>query len=382
MVFFVLLVVPLVVALVGFFVSKGAVTRKELALQMGVQLVVAGVAAYLVHYSSVHDTEVWNGSVVNKQSEHVSCSHSYSCHCRQSCSGSGKNRSCSEVCDTCYEHSYDVDWNVFTSNAEKIQIDRVNSRGDEEPPRFTRVVVGEPTTVEHAYTNYIKASPDSLFRHQGLVEKFKTTIPRYPEVYDYYRMHRLILVGQYSPDDPHIRLKSEWDDGLAQLNAEVGRPKQANIIIVIAKDLPQEYYFALEEAWIGAKKNDIVVVMGVDYLDKDSKYAASFALNPTWVAVMAWTTQEIFKVKLRDDIMTAGPIVPNVVLDILRRDITQYYVRKPMADFEYLEASITPTPTQWAISLGISLLFSVILTIVGIKYDLFGEERKRRLYEW
>ena len=44
-------------------------TRKELALQVGVQVIVAGVAAFIVHYSSVHDTEVWNGNVVRKASE-------------------------------------------------------------------------------------------------------------------------------------------------------------------------------------------------------------------------------------------------------------------------------------------------------------------------
>jgi hypothetical protein len=263
-----------------------------------------------------------------------------------------------------------MDWNVQTSNGERVTIDRVDRQGVDEPPRFTRVMMGEPTAIEHGYTNYIKASPGTLFRHQGLVEKFKASIPGYPEVYDYYRMNRLILVG-----GPQIRNAKEWDDGLSQLNAEVGRPKQANIIVVIAKDLPQEYFYALEEAWIGAKKNDIVLVIGVDYLNQDS-----LELNPTWVTVMAWTTQEIFKVRLRDDIMSAGPLQTNVVLDILKKDVTQLYVRKPMAEFEYLEASITPTPLQWGISLGISLLISIVLTIVCIKYDLFGDERRQAIY--
>src|SRR5271169_6686133 len=112
MVFFVLLAIPLLIAIGGFVLFKGKITPKEFALQMGIQLVVAGAAAAIVHYSSVHDTEVWNGVVASKKSEHVSCSHSYSCNCH-SCNCDSKGN-CSTCCDTCYEHLYDVDWDVFT----------------------------------------------------------------------------------------------------------------------------------------------------------------------------------------------------------------------------------------------------------------------------
>lgn len=365
MVFLVLLCIPLLVAGAGFFLSKGLVTRKELALQVGVQAVVAAVAAFLVHYSSVHDTEVWNGVVVSKSSEHVSCSHSYQCHCHESCSGSGKNRSCSEVCDTCYEHSYDVDWNVYTSNAEKITIERVDRQGTTEPGRYSAVVMGEPTTLPHGYTNYIKAAPGTLFRHQGLTEKFKSFIPEYPDdLYDYYHVNKLVTV------DVHVDDAKGWNLALEKLNAEVGRPKQANVIVVLVRNQPQEYFYALEEAWIGAKKNDIVLVVGLDDL-----------LQPQWATVMCWTTQEMFKVKLRDDIMAeGGKLDRDKVMADLKKDVVQYYVRKPMADFEYLEASITPTPAQWAVSLVISIIIAIVLTIVGIKYDIFGDERRARLY--
>ena len=365
MVFLVLLLVPLLVAGGGFLFSKGLVTRKELALQVVVQVIVAGVAAFIVHYSSVHDTEVWNGSVVRKASEHVSCSHSYQCHCHESCSGSGKNRSCSQTCDTCYEHSYDVDWNVQTSNGEKVTIDRVDRQGVDEPPRFTRVMMGEPTAIEHGYTNYIKASPGTLFRHQGLVEKFKASIPAYPEVSDYYRLNRLILVGGAPVPDT-----ASWSPALSQLNAEVGRPKQANVLLMVTRGLPQEFFYALEEAWVGGKKNDIILVVGVD--DQ---------LTLQWATVMCWTTQEIFKIKLRDDIMGGGTLALDKVIAALKKNVVESYTRKPMADFEYLEASITPTGPQWGASLGVSLLVQIILTFLCIRVDVFGDERRRRMYE-
>ena len=69
---------------------------------------------------------------------------------------------------------------------------------------------------------------------QGLVEKYQAAIPKYPEVYDYYRMNRLILVGGVPVPSPQ-----SWNDGLAKLNAEVGPLKQANVIVVLVKDLPR-----------------------------------------------------------------------------------------------------------------------------------------------
>lgn len=113
MVFLVLLLLPLLIAAAGYFLSKGSVTRKELAVQVGVQAVVAIVSAVIVHYASVGDTEFWNGVVSRKASEDVPCTHSYQCNCRRDKNGR-------ESCDTCYEHSYDVDWDVYTSNGDPV----------------------------------------------------------------------------------------------------------------------------------------------------------------------------------------------------------------------------------------------------------------------
>jgi hypothetical protein len=357
-VFFVLLAVPLVVALGGFIFHNG-VTWKEFLAQLGVQAVVAGIAAAIVHYSNVRDTEVWNGSVVSKAGEHVSCEHSYQCNCITTSCG----KDCTTtICQTCYDHSYDVDWDVRTSNDEVIKIARVDRQGVYEPPRFSAVAIGEPTAVEHDYANYIKAAPGTLFRHQGLTEKYASVIPKYPEVYDYYRDDRLVLVGGAA-----VPAGEGWNDALDRLNAEVGRPKQANIILVLVKGQPQDYFYALEEAWIGGKKNDIVLVVGVD--DQ---------LKPQWATVMCWTTQEMFKVQLRDAIMGEPTLTKDRVMADIKTNVVSSYVRKPMADFQYLEASITPSPFQWGLALVLSLLIAGGLTYYFAMNDPFGDERRKR----
>lgn len=355
MVFFVLLVIPLIVAVAGFILLKG-ITWKEFALQVVAQVLVAGVSAFCVFCANTHDVEVWNGRVTNKAQVRVSCSHSYPCNCRQVCTGSGKDQTCSTVCDTCYEHSWDYNWNVYTSNGETITIARIDSQGVYTPPRWASTQMGEPTAVQHSYTSYIKGSPDSLFRHQGSSEKYKGKIPAYPDdVYDYYRLNRFVSLD-VAADVP------AWNDALSDVNADVGSPRQANVIVVLTRQ-PRDWFYALQEEWIGGKKNDVILVVGLDAEDK-----------PVWAEVMAWTIDPIFKVKLRDDVLDEGVLTPKKVVDAIRRNTMSYHRRKPMADFEYLKSAIMPSTTEWVVTLILGLLVAVGLTWLFHVHDVFGDE--------
>lgn len=352
--FFTCFAVSILIALVAFLVTK-EVTLPELLCIAGVQLVIAGASVAICYWSNTSDTETWNGTVADKQHVTVSCSHSYQCH-PHPCSCDSKGQNCSTCYDTCYEHSHDYDWDVHTSNGETISIDRVDRQGVDEPPRWSAVRIGEPTSVMHTYESYIKAAPGSLFRHQGLEAKYANLIPGYPsQIYDYYKLNRLVLVNGASVSDD-----TAWNDGLMKLNASLGAYRQANIIVVVAQNLPHDYYDALEEAWIGGKKNDIVLVVDVDSTGA-----------PVWTSVMAWTVNPLFKVKLRDAIMALPRIDHKPVIAALDVNIEQYHHRKPMADFEYLKSMITPSTTQWIITLILSILVDVALTFYFYNNDPF-----------
>lgn len=362
MVFLVLLGIPLLIAVGGFVLSKG-ITWKEFLVQIGAQMAIAGICACVMYFGQTHDTEVWNGVVVDKKENTVSCSHSYQCNCRNECTGSGKSRSCSNVCDTCYEHFHDYDWDVYTSNSEVITIDRIDRQGVSQPPRWTATKMGEPTVVEHSYTNYIKAAPDSLFRHQGLVEKYKGQIPTYPQrIYDYYREDRMVLDGVSLPDLPL------WNADLSKINSEIGSAKQVNIIVVLTTK-PREFFYAVEESWIGGKKNDVIVMIGVDQ-----------DLKPVWSEVMAWAIDNALQVKIRGAVLDQAKLEHGTTLKLIQDNVFQNFKRKPMRDFEYLKASIVPSTTGWVVSLILGLLVAGGLTYFFHREDLFQEGRARPYY--
>ncbi len=349
--------IPLLIGAAAFFLSR-TITWKEFAIQVAVQAVVAGTTAACVYHMNTSDDEVWSGNVTSKQREWTFCEHSYQCHCRQECSGSGKNRSCSQVCDTCYEHLNDYNWGVNVSTGDKLYIDRVDRQGTREPARFSSVVIGEPASVDHGYTNYVKAAPDTLFRRQGLVEKHGATLPAYPgRIYDYYRINRLVTV------DTHVGDAHKWNAELQALNAEVGNKWQADVAVVLTSGKPREWFFALEEKWLGGKKNDVVLVINRD------------GDEVTWVEVMAWVKDPLFKVKLRDSILEDPKKVDREkVIPKIRSAVVSSYQRKPMKDFEYLKSSIRPSTTEWIVSLIIGLILGVGLAIFFHTQDVFNEE--------
>lgn len=365
--------IPMAVAAFAFFMSR-EITWRELLLQSGVQLLIAVVSAAVVYHANTHDDEVWTGVVTTKQRERVSCSHSYPCNCRQVCTSDSKgNQSCSTVCDTCYEHSYDYNWVVYFSTGDEVDIDRVDRQGVREPPRFSAVKLGEPAAIEHGYTNYIKAAPDTLFRRQGLVDKYASSLPAYPgRVYDYYKIDRFVSVNM------NVTNRSEWNHALMELNADVGNKRQADVAVVLARNVPREWFFALEEKWLGGKKNDVVVVVSVN---------DAGVIN--WVETMAWVTDPIFKVRLRDDLMSPGANVldPKFTLPIVRKHVMESYHRKPMADYEYLKSNIRPSTTEWLLALIFGIAVAAGISYIMHREDVFGEEggyfgRRKRRRAW
>lgn len=354
LIFFLGIVVVMLTVTAGIFFLSKQICWKEVLIMFAVQLAVTGISAAIVYNSATSDVEVWNSRVVGKKQQRVSCSHSYECNCR-SCNCDKKGH-CSRCCSTCYEHSNDYDWEVYTSMKEEIDINRIDRQGVREPPRWTQVFLGEPVATTHSFTNYVKASPDSLFRKSGQTDKYAGMIPPYPiDVYDYYRLNRIVLVNGAKVDDV-----AGWRAGLDDLNASLGADKQVNIILVVVRDVSPDYFYALEQSWVGGKKNDVVVVLSVDT-----------AGLVTWANTMSWESNEIFKVKLRDDLVGLK-MDRQIVLDKVGENIKIYHKRKPMAEFEYLKSAITPSVGEWIVTLLVGLLISIGMSVFFHKNETFG----------
>lgn len=249
---FVLIFVPAVlITLFAKFYWHKDICGKEGLISLGLNLLSSLVfCTVFVFYgmSQTSDYYLVTGNVQSKQQQRVSCSHSYQCNCRDVCSGSGDSRTCTRVCDTCYEHSHDYDWVVRTSVG-NLTIDRVNRRGDRMPPRFREVKIGEPATLQRSFRNYLLADSDSLFVYNV---EHRHSVANYPRVYDYYRINRVIGTP---PNTSREKLNNHLNEYLVN--------KRYNVIVVFTRE-DENYFYSVAANWVGGKKNDIIMVYGID----------------------------------------------------------------------------------------------------------------------
>lgn len=347
-----LMLFPLLIGIFSLFHSKGRVTVKEFLVLEVASFAVIGLGFLLARWSSTTDLELWNGRVTDKKQVWVSCSHSYPCNPHPCMCDSKGN--CSTCWDTCYEHTNDWDWDLFTSNNETITIDRIDRRGSYEPPRWTQAQIGDPTAVQHRFTNYIKANPDSVLRITGSIEQFKGSIPKYPiDLRDYHYADRFVSVGTQVPDT------REWNRDLQEANAGLGKKKEVNIIVVVVNTNDSAYQYALEEAWIGGKKNDLIVLLGVTHYPIID-----------WVGIMSWSESEDLKVELRDVINGIHKLEKREqIMTAIKTMVDQKFVRRHMKDFKYLMAGAQPG------SIGTTVLFLLGITIsLGLTYYFYEND--------
>lgn len=354
--FLLILVVPLIIAIVGFFIplkkssfGEHIVSLKEFLILVAVSIFISIISMVCIYNINIYYDEYWNGLVSKKERKKVSCEHSYKCMCFTTCDSKGN---CTQYCQTCYEHSHDFSYYVYDTAGHIFTIQRVDRQGVNIPPRWNSVNIGEPTTAVHSYKDYIKSTKGNLFKKDVKYEEFK--IPTYPRIYDYYRTERILLLNV------SIQNIKEYQNKLSEINGKLGPSKQCNIILVIVKKQNPNYYYALNQKWQGGNKNDIIVIISVG---DDNKIE--------WSNIICLAQSDLFRVKLRDSIQSLNSLDMDLILKEIESNTKLYYQRKRMRDFEYLSASVEPTALQLIISIIINSIICLFLTYVFYNNDDF-----------
>lgn len=357
--YWLILLVPFLIALLVKVVLHQTITWKEMGVQIGVSVAITAIVLACGLYSQTADTEIWNGEITAKKKLRVSCEHSYSCNCvTVSC---GKNCT-TQVCQTCYDHDYDIDWRVYNNIDSEFNIQRVDRQGLKEPQRWNIIQAGEPYASEHTFTNYIKAVPESIFSEQvDPNDPLRKLVPTYPRVHDYYRVKRVLSAGV------PVQKINVWNNELNEYTKKLGPRKRVNPIIIFAKTNDPKYEYVLQREWLNGKKNDMVVVFGV------SQYP-----HIDFVRIVGWENEEI-KLRLKNELETFDTIDDNYrtfALGAINEYTIKYFKKMQMEDYEYLKDQIEP-PT-WVIIFGfiLSIAVSCGLTYWFHKEDVFGDERK------
>lgn len=343
-VFLALLLVPFLMSGINMMLGKrmGLRPGETLAFSAGGLVISAAIISasfFGGKASKTIDEEVWNGRIVSKQRVHDDYQESYQCRCRTDSKGQ-------QSCDTCYRTHYTVKWSA-DSTIGRFTIKTLDETDDDvyrspDPAFYKTIRIGEACVKTHNYTNYIKAVPQSLFHFEvkEIEKQFAGQVPQYPiELHSRWKIDRVLQVGMTVP---HL---NEWNAKLADSLKDLGALKQVNAVIVLTNIADQNYGYALQSAWLNGKKNDVILIIG----------APEFPNKAAWVRVLSFAKDEIFTVHLEDSVRTLEQLTPDLVIRSLTDSINEYYHRKPMAEFAYLDEE--NYPPNWL--LAVTILFVI-----------------------
>ena len=386
--FLLLLLFPIIWLMGAKYFLRATFNWAEFGISILVVFCASALFYYTGKYSIDDDTLVLNGKVTNKEVRTQNCpsgwvdsSDSFCSEYRtrqkrvypDRCSTDSKgHRSCHARYKTQYNYTYPWERRWYVQDTfTKHQMTRVDPQGAKEPNRWTVAYKGEPASDTQDYTNYVKAVPESLF-NGTLGATYVTSVPSHPLVFDYYRTNHVIGYKTTAPTQLLQQLNLE----IGNILREDGFMYQANIIAVVTDINDPEIRYAFEKAWVGGKKNDIVVFIGRNETN-----------SVVWADVMTWAhnyNNELFQVELRNAILGTQSIDPVLFAGIIHNNIKANYKRPEMKDFEYLKERIQPpTWVLWVVGF-ICFVFPIGFTFLFHFHDvdLFGEKKDNRKYPY
>jgi len=198
-----------------------------------------------------------------------------------------------------------------------------------------------PVTMWKRWENRVKAAP-SVFSYVKVPEG--TAVWEYPENKNRFASDRLL--GFAKSDIPLIA----WD----MMCTRLGPAKKVNVIMV-GLDGTSGLGHYQEAAWIGGKKNDLVLCYG-----------------PGWSYVFGWTEQEIVKRNLETIMLEHmdGRKMKANVIPLIEEEIKKNYVIKDWSKFDYISIE----PPLWSY---IVFIIVMVLVQIGAYIGFHMNESKR-----
>jgi len=360
--FLVITIMPIVLLSVLFFITS-KISFLEYFGGLAAIFIVGLISIGILMSSSGWDNEILNGYVVKKSMERVSCGHQYCCSYGECCSGSGKDRSCYTCCQSyCDEHPYDIDWAYYFTldnnmSIQRDSISRIDRQGLKMPSRWEAIQKNDPVAVSHSYRNYIKASEGSLFQDESEAKK---SFPSYPEIYDIYKINRVINIDVKGIDPSFYNGMSSR---LAEILRTVGPAKQVNIVILFTIQ-GEDIFYEMKKSWHGGKKNDVIVMIGLDET-KHIKWARASALADNNRVL---TEIQLDLASIQDPIDKEG--VRENILSKIEQPVMYYHKRKSMKKFEYLKYSFVPSIWSLVFAFISNLAISIFYMYYALNNDI------------
>lgn len=365
-IFYLLAMVPVIIGGVLWYRSY-EVNWKEWLGGSAVGFLLALIFQFVSVMGMTHDVETWSGWITHATHWPRWVEEYQQMHTRQVASGTDKDGNTQYTTEIYYTTEYRTHpehWVAYTSIPDEHEITRefyqeiVNNFGgsiDTEQPHKGGFYSGDknayvaykrndyiyPVTALKSWSNRVKAAP-TLFSFAKV--PIDVAVYKWPENPDWQESQRLI--GRAVSDFNLL----EFD----RMNARLGSSKRVNVIMVGFLDNDSGCADWQRAAWIGGKKNDLVLCYGGVEKGKRS-----------WARVFGWSDSEICKRNLESLLLSTNK--GNGLLKLVEQEIVSGYTIKDWSTFDY----ITVEPPGWSY-----WVFAIVLTAsqVGFYYWAHNNE--------
>jgi hypothetical protein len=356
--FYVFAVIPFLVGGVMWALGKKVVWSEWLG-GTAIGFVMAGIFHALAMYGQTDDIETWSGQLTSGRHyarwqeyyeeaiyKNVPCKHT---EYYTDSNGKRKSRK-AHMSDRVFSHwegrkrwhddRYKVNSNIDTSHS----IGHDDFYAIAKSWGGVKTVPGDRRTGEHN-SKMIGGDPnDYTTSNTGFVwpvtklVHFENKIKATPTTFSYAKVPETIKVFPYPKNDEPF--KSDRLLGSAtlvnlfafdQMNARLGPKKRVNVILIGFGDKDSMMAQWQEAAWVGGKKNDVVICFG------------GLNHSPTWARAFGWTEKKECLRQLESIVLEKG--VTTDVLPLLEEEITRSYVLKDWKKFDYIRV---PAPV-WSV---------------------------------
>lgn len=238
-----------------------------------------------------------------------------------------------------------------------------------------------PASVEHYFTNWVKATKEDTESGLELKEQFQDLLRDYPKLspsdYGPIGVDRVIQAGTKIPEEYCERI----DVALDSLLAEIGASKQVNILVYFVNTTDRRFEAALRDHWVNGKKNDVVVIVGLtDKGDNPVHMSSEGTLSRyriSWSGVLAWVNEpkgdeDGFRQLLAKRIEALKSLghPPETLVEEIEAQISSPvedggFKRKAMADFSHLASEIA---MPWWANLLVVLSSALVMLVTGFAF--------------
>jgi len=274
--------------------------------------------------------------------EEVPCRHPIYCTEYYECGDSKQSRTCSREYVCGHEHSYDVDyhpayWQLVSTSGNSISITQAKynyffgkwkNKSKYDKHRDFHSIDGdwyivnwpgvddmiECMVTTESYENRVQAS-SSVFNYPEVTEKDK----QFYELYEYsnitegYKQKSILGYGDSTQKRAEHKLEI--------LNAKLGPKKQVKVFILLFRNKSEDVAFQQECYWKGGNKNEFIVCIGVDNLNKVK-----------WCRPFSFTESQITKVETRNFVQGMDKINLASISDFLYKEMDKNFKRKQLSN--------------------------------------------------